>query len=55
MAFFEVHRGYVGLGSTVVFRTAEQAARDIETFGKDVAELQKQGGTRKTTVEPSPT
>lgn len=48
MAFFEVHRGYVGLGSTVVFRTAEQAARDLETFSKETGELdthvKKQGG-----------
>ena len=48
MAFFEVHRGYVGLGSTVVFRTAEQAARDIETFRAETGELdthvKKQGG-----------
>lgn len=48
MAFFEVQRGYVGLGSTVVFRTAEQAARDLETFSAETGELdthvKKQGG-----------
>lgn len=48
MAFFEVRLGYVGLGSTVVFRTAEQAARDLETFSAETGELdthvKKQGG-----------
>lgn len=48
MAFFEVQLGYVGLGSTVVFRTAEQAARDLETFSAETGELdthvKKQGG-----------
>ena len=31
--FHEVHYGYVGLGSTDIFRTAAQAAADIEEFG----------------------
>jgi len=48
MAFYETHLGYVGLGSTVVFRTAEQAAKDLETFSAETGELdthvKKQGG-----------
>lgn len=48
MAFFEVHRGYVGLGSTVVFRTAEQAAKDLETFSHETGDIstivKQQGG-----------
>lgn len=48
MAFFEVRYGYVGLGSTVVFRTAQQAAKDLETFSAETGELEthvkKQGG-----------
>ena len=42
--FFEVHRGYIGLGATEVFRTAAQVANDITTFGKDAGEIGQQGG-----------
>lgn len=44
MAFYEVSLGYVGLGATTVFRTAQQAAADIEEFGKDAGDVAKQGG-----------
>jgi len=48
MAFYETHFGYVGLGATEVFRTAAQAASDLEVFGKETGELdaavKKQGG-----------
>lgn len=42
--FFEVHRGYVGLGATTVFRTAQQAARDIDAFGNELGPMGPQAG-----------
>lgn len=44
MAFYEVSLGYVGLGATTVFRTAQQAAYDIEEFGKETGDIAKYGG-----------
>lgn len=40
----EVYRGYIGLGAAAVFRTAAQAASDIEMFGRDAGPLATQGG-----------
>lgn len=36
MAFYETHLGYVGLGSAVVYRTAEQAAADLTKYGAEI-------------------
>lgn len=42
--FFETYRGFVGLGATEVFRTAEQAAADLEFVSKDTATMVQYGG-----------
>lgn len=44
MAFYETHYGYVGLGSTEIFRTAAQAAADIEKYASETAEARATGG-----------
>jgi len=44
MAFYEVVHGHVGLGSMTVFRTGEQAAADLKTFGHLTKDFQQQGG-----------
>lgn len=40
----EVYRGYIGLGATEVFRTAAQAAADLEMVSKDTATITQYGG-----------
>jgi len=47
--FYETHLGYVGLGATEVLRTAQQAATDISTYGRETGEMATQGGL--TTME----
>lgn len=42
--FFEVHRGFVGLGSMTIYRTAAETAADIEQFGKETGSMATQGG-----------
>lgn len=42
----EVYRGYIGLGATEVFRTAAQAAADLEMVSQETSTITQYGGLR---------
>lgn len=44
--FFETHRGFVGSGAMEVYRTAAQAAADLETMSKDTETMTQYGGLK---------